>query len=318
MAICPNCGRQTLRTKDWVCQWCGYPLISRAFRKIDKTYRELQDERLQAAGSADAETEPALEPEMASEPEPAPEPEPEPAPAPDPRPRPVTLERPVPQSVPVKEKAPVPTPLSPPAAPPAGPAVKSLPEPVDTPEQKPMVVPPSPPIILPAAGAPEPVAQPEIPPEAITQSQPEPLPETEINARPEALPEPEIMAVPEPPPPPPEALVRLDAIADGMEISADQLDALFRADKSGAHARLSGKTVVLKGTVDKVFIREHLEIRYIVLTGAGRKTNMGLRCTFNKEDSSQAGRLTEGESVMVRGRYDGYSKNIMFKDCQLL
>ena len=24
---CPNCGQPTSRTKDWVCQWCGYPMM---------------------------------------------------------------------------------------------------------------------------------------------------------------------------------------------------------------------------------------------------------------------------------------------------
>ena len=42
---CPNCGRPTMRTADWVCQWCGYPLLSGSYKKLDKTYAELQAER---------------------------------------------------------------------------------------------------------------------------------------------------------------------------------------------------------------------------------------------------------------------------------
>ena len=45
MAVCPNCGRQTMRTSDWVCQWCGYPLLGRGYKKIDKTFKQLQEER---------------------------------------------------------------------------------------------------------------------------------------------------------------------------------------------------------------------------------------------------------------------------------
>ena len=45
MARCPNCGRETRRTVDWCCQWCGYPLFSGSYKKIDKTYKELKDER---------------------------------------------------------------------------------------------------------------------------------------------------------------------------------------------------------------------------------------------------------------------------------
>ncbi len=46
MQRCPNCGRPTLRTEDWACQWCGYPLLSGAYKKIPKTYQELKEERL--------------------------------------------------------------------------------------------------------------------------------------------------------------------------------------------------------------------------------------------------------------------------------
>jgi hypothetical protein len=284
MAACPNCGRQTLRTKDWACQWCGYPLMSRAFKKIDKTFKELQEERGFAAKSQEAEQQ---EPESELETEPEPQPKPEPRP----RPMPVSRSEPEPEPKPVSPVSPMPAPQS-------TPEVKSLPEPVAAPEQKPMVIPPSAPIILPAAST----AQ--IKPEAKIEP---------IAAAPE--PKPEIKIEPEPPP---EPAIKLEAITEGMEISSDQLDTLFRVDKSGAHARLSGKTVVIRGIVDKVFIREHLDIRYIMLKGSARKMMWGLRCTFNKEESSKASRLNEGEPVMVRGKYDGFSKNIMFKDCVVI
>ena len=45
MPACPNCGRETLRTEDWVCQWCGYPLLSKSYKKLDKTFKEFQEER---------------------------------------------------------------------------------------------------------------------------------------------------------------------------------------------------------------------------------------------------------------------------------
>jgi len=46
MPRCPNCGRNTLRTEDWACQWCGYPLPSPAYKVVPKTYKQLKEERL--------------------------------------------------------------------------------------------------------------------------------------------------------------------------------------------------------------------------------------------------------------------------------
>lgn len=119
------------------------------------------------------------------------------------------------------------------------------------------------------------------------------------------------------PPPVHVSSVKLEDINDGVEITADDLDALFRADKSAANLKLNGKTIVLKGVVEKVFIREHLDIRYIVVTGKKRLA-WSSRCTFNKEDSIKASRLSENSEVSVRGKYDGYGKNVIFKDCQVV
>jgi hypothetical protein len=99
MANCPNCGLSTMRTKDWACQWCGYPLVSGMYGKTSKTFAELKQEREgEAIGTALlVETEPTVEPEPETnqvteikvEPEPEPEtsqvvePEVESAPEPD-------------------------------------------------------------------------------------------------------------------------------------------------------------------------------------------------------------------------------------------
>ena len=81
MANCPNCGLSTMRTKDWACQWCGYPLVSGIYGKTSKTLAELKQEREGEAISTAllVETEPTAEPETSqlveTEAEPAPEPE---------------------------------------------------------------------------------------------------------------------------------------------------------------------------------------------------------------------------------------------------
>ena len=62
---------------------------------------------------------------------------------------------------------------------------------------------------------------------------------------------------------------------------------------------------------------EHLDIRYIMVTGS-KKLLWSSRCTFGKENSTRVAHLKEGESVAVRGKYDGYGKNIIFKDCELV
>ena len=95
MKNCPNCGRATLRTADWACQWCGYPLLSTGFKKTPKTFRELQEERgyfqqpsvmAEPEPEAVPEPQPEPEPELAPEREQVPELEAEPSPGPAPAP----------------------------------------------------------------------------------------------------------------------------------------------------------------------------------------------------------------------------------------
>jgi hypothetical protein len=268
MPACPNCGRQTLRTRDWACQWCGYPLLSRSYKKIDKTYKELQEERSFSSRAAFAVPEP--EPEIAPEsdltqkyaPEPAPEPEikqqrrlaPEPAPE-------------------LEKERPPETALKPEPAPP--------PEPVPRPA-------------------------PQLAPRPVPESLPEPAPRPAPQLAPKPVPEPVSVAPP-----------KLDAITDGTVLSVDELDALYKANRLGANAKLAGKTIVITGFVEKVFIRDHIDVRYIVLTGARKNVEWPVRCTFGKESVSQMERLAEGQEVTLRGKYDSFGKNIIFKECVL-
>jgi hypothetical protein len=128
---------------------------------------------------------------------------------------------------------------------------------------------------------------------------------------------------PSPPPaapapqPPPVAAPKPETLTDGESITVDILDALFRENKVAAHAGLANKTVNVTGIVDKVFIRDHIDVRYIVLRGSQKKLLWPVRCTFDKEVISEMQRLKEGQEVTVRGKYDGYGKNIIFKECVL-
>ena len=64
MPRCPNCGRKTSRTEDWACKWCGYPLLSKSYKKITKTYKQFQEERRYAIGLIKPELELEPKPEL--------------------------------------------------------------------------------------------------------------------------------------------------------------------------------------------------------------------------------------------------------------
>lgn len=106
MKACPNCGRATARTKDWACQWCGYPLLSGGYKTLPETYAELKgkekrEERLIPEPVFEVKHRPVAEPKLAPRPQPVVKVKPEPAPKPrakvPPAPEPVAEVEPEPE-----------------------------------------------------------------------------------------------------------------------------------------------------------------------------------------------------------------------------
>jgi hypothetical protein len=275
--------------------------LSGFYKKIDKTFKQIQAEREQKRETIETGEEGTLaeeaggpEPEIEPERPPAPEPKLEEKPKTKPKPPPVRKPEPSPVLDPNLELATEPPPKSLPKSD-APPEVINLPGPKTEPEV-----------------APEETPTAEPPPEPVAEEAPEPEPQPEPVAEEVPPPAPRPEPAPKAPVEPP---LKLESIEDGQEITVEQLDALYRANKTAAHARLTGKTLTVKGLAAKVFIRDNIDVRYIILQGAGKGGVWSARCTFNRESASQFSRLNEGETVSVSGSYDGYSKNILFKDC---
>jgi hypothetical protein len=274
-----------MRTADWVCQWCGYPLLSGSYKKLEKTYAELQAEREAELG---VNRRPA-----APEPPPAPKPQPAAAAPKARRPEPVTIDPSdeLPAAPEVEE-------LAPPA-----PKAETPPPP---PEPEPEAAPPAENIMI-------------TPPPASRQPEPEPEPEAEPEPEPEAEPEPEPQPEPEPEPEPvaQAPAPSLGDIKNGMTLTVDDLNALFAGDQMGAHNKLTGLTVNVQGRVAKVFVRDHIDVRYLLLETLRGRGAWSVRCEFEKAGATKLSRVEDGQTVQVRGTYDGFSKNIIFKECQV-
>ncbi len=301
MPKCPNCGLETARTEDWACQWCAYPLTSGGYKKLPMTFRQLQ-----------AEKSPAPEPPARMEPvpKPAPEPEavPEAKPEPEVIPEPEVTPDPAPAATPEPEVIPLP-----------GPEV--IPEPEKIPEPEAESGPVTEPEVIPLPG-PEVIPEPEKIPEAapVPEVTPEPapvvIPEPAVTPEPEkipAAPVPEIKTPSEPAPalePHPESGI--------IETSVAQLNAAFRQDRAGTNAKLKDSILQVTGVVDKIVLREHLGIQYFLLSSGSNQERFNVRCTFGSQQGAALRRLTEGESVTVKGSYGGYERNIMLKDCAMV
>ena len=283
MAKCHNCGRETLRTEDWACQWCGNPLLYGPFKKIEKTYRQLKEERLyNSKREAGIMQEPEFELEPEKEPEPKQdlelikgiklEPEPE-----------LEKETDVIQEIetePVQETEPEEK------------IEESEPEPVVELETKPTQ---------------EAEAEAEVEPEEEVKPEPEVAGESEVEEAKEAEPETELIQEPEP---------ELEPAA--MELTVEEILAAYEEDDVAADEGFINKILRVTGIVFMIDIKDRLDTHYIRLTGSGGDPWQSVQCMFDKKHSSALGQLEKGQTVTVQGRYSGSVIAIRVVNCVLV
>ncbi|MBI2980359.1 MAG: hypothetical protein HYY41_06010 [Chloroflexi bacterium] len=256
MPVCPNCGRETARTEDWACQYCGYPLLSKSFKKLPQNYRLLK-------GKKPPESEPPEEEEVGVSPPPA---------------RTVPI-------VPVSKARPEPK-----TKPALVPVIKPEPGRSPEPETRP---------VLESAPVAELKSEPALSPAAAVKLEPDPIPVPVMEAKHEVVPE------PQPPSPP-------------IDLTVEELFSAYETGGVAANAHLTGKTVNLTGVVDKVEVKEFLDVYYVALNSAEKTRVQNVRCTFDRKSASELTGLTAGQTVTVRGKYDGSIMDVRVKDCVLV
>jgi len=92
----------------------------------------------------------------------------------------------------------------------------------------------------------------------------------------------------------------------------------YSADEMAADAKFTDKTLTVTGVVDRITVNDVHNIYYVILASAEKKEQWNVRSVFDRKDGAQLNRLTTGQTVTVRGKYDGYKANILMKDCVLV
>ena len=145
--------------------------------------------------------------------------------------------------------------------------------------------------------------------EVEAETEPAPEPATEIEPEVEAAPATEPVAA---------TALEPDAATGAISATVEGLNASFNSDTAGTNNKLLNKVLQVTGTVKKVFAKDHLDIFYIILAGAGGPSTRPVRCTFSREHSTYLSRLTDSQTATVQGTYVGYERNIILKECSLV
>lgn len=98
------------------------------------------------------------------------------------------------------------------------------------------------------------------------------------------------------------------------EIAAEDLFNEYQKNKKAADEKYKGKTVVVRGAVDKTKVGT--DNPYITL-----KTSsliLRVQCIFSSRDNNAVSGLETGQTVRVKGRVFGRIGNVVLQDCELL
>jgi len=309
MSRCRNCGRETLRTEDWACKWCGHPLLYGSYKKIEKTYQQLKEERLNKfKDEAVLVQKNEIVPEIEIPPKQdlgrikgiELEPETE-----------VGKEKNIDRGIeegqvwevedeevekieePEKEATP-----------------ESEIEPIQELETgKEVEVKPEEEIKPQSESADEKEIEEIQESEIETKDEVKLIKEPEFEENQETEPETELTEVPEPEP---------EIGPPDMELTVEEILKAYEEDDIAANEKFVDKILRVRGMVSMIDIKDKLDIHYIRIIGGAGDPWQSLQCMFDKKHSSALGELEKGQTVTAQGRYNGSVIAIRMVDCVLV
>lgn len=116
-----------------------------------------------------------------------------------------------------------------------------------------------------------------------------------------------------------QAQAEADRKARTVAVNAADLLAEFKADPDAADKKYDGKYLELTGTVERT--GRGKEGVFVVLHGGDEAAKVKIECFFDYADRNLEGRLLrlpKGQTITVRGEYDGQVSNVQVRECELV
>ena len=104
-----------------------------------------------------------------------------------------------------------------------------------------------------------------------------------------------------------------------IEITVGELLSAYEKEGEAADAKFANKILKVTGIVNRIEVKDTLNIHYITLTDVEKTVLLeDVRCFFDRKHGPELNRLTVGQRVTVQGKYDGSMINIRMGDCFLV
>jgi hypothetical protein len=116
------------------------------------------------------------------------------------------------------------------------------------------------------------------------------------------------------------AAAEADRLARTVVVAAADLLHEFGADPAAADRKYAGKYLEISGVVERVG-RGRYDAPFVILTGGDGKARLKVECFFDAAappDQARIRGLEKGQSIRVRGEYDGQVSNVQVRGCVLV
>jgi hypothetical protein len=116
------------------------------------------------------------------------------------------------------------------------------------------------------------------------------------------------------------AKAEADRQARTVVVTAADLLQEFAKDPAAADKKYAGKYLEISGVVEKSGRGRH-DVPFVILAGRDEKAKVKIECFFDlggRKDEAQIKRLEKGQTIKVRGEYDGQVSNVQVRECILI
>lgn len=103
----------------------------------------------------------------------------------------------------------------------------------------------------------------------------------------------------------------LESLEADYSLSANELFNSFDQDEASAEAKFSGKVIEVKGVVENVKLNDSIPS---IILAADNAIAGGVNCAFSEALSE----IQVGDSVIVKGRCQGYLMSVVLNNCTLV
>lgn len=113
-----------------------------------------------------------------------------------------------------------------------------------------------------------------------------------------------------------------DRRARTVVVAAADLLREFQDDPAAAEQKYKGKYLELTGVVERTG-RDRGNIAFVVLNGGDEKAKVKIECYFDDylmgvPDPARVRQLDKGQTITVRGEYEGQVSNLQVRECELI